>query len=65
MTTSAEDLNLLSLRQTADMLGVSEATIYSWRHRGEGPRGYKIGGLVRYRLSDVLAWVEEHADPSR
>jgi len=33
-------------------------TLRNWRVRGEGPKFLKIGRLVRYRLSDVLAWEE-------
>ena len=27
-----------------------------WRHRGMGPRSFKVGVSVVYRLADVKAW---------
>jgi Helix-turn-helix domain len=40
--------HLLSPAQVAERLSVPLATIYTWRHRGEGPaffRGIEIAGL--------------------
>lgn len=48
--------------QLADHLGVPLNTVYTWRYRRTGPRGIKIGKHVRYRRSDVEAWLDEHAD---
>ncbi|WP_394277400.1 helix-turn-helix transcriptional regulator [Luteococcus sp.] len=44
---------LLTIEDLARMLGVPVPTIYAWRYHGEGPRGYKVGRHVRYRLTDV------------
>ena len=38
--------------------GLSTATLRRHRLLGTGPRWQKIGGAVRYRLGDVLAWLE-------
>lgn len=46
----------------AACLGIPVRTIYSWRYRGEGPKGYRIGRHVRYRPEDVESWLEAHAD---
>lgn len=61
MATPDED-RLLTLRELAEYLGVSTSTVYSWRTRGEGPLGYRVGQQVRYRLSEVDRWLETHAD---
>jgi excisionase family DNA binding protein len=53
---------LLTLPEVAEILGVPVATLYRWRHRGEGPPGYRIGRHVRYRRATVDAWVETQAD---
>lgn len=54
---------LLTLREVAAWLGVSEATLHSWRYRGEGPAGFRLNkGRVRYRRSDVERWLAEQAD---
>ena len=53
---------LMTLSDLSEMLGVPVATLYGWRHRGEGPQGYRIGRHVRYRRSTVEAWLRTQAD---
>jgi excisionase family DNA binding protein len=53
---------LMTLPEVSELLGIPVATLYRWRHRGEGPRGYRIGRHVRYRRSAVDAWIETQAD---
>lgn len=55
--------SLLSLKQLADYLGVPPTNIYYWRSRGQGPPGFFVGKQLRFRVSDVEAWLEEQADP--
>lgn len=55
----------LSPRELAEYLGIPVATLYQWRHRGEGPRGFRIGKHVRYRLIDVDEWIEEQLEDAR
>jgi excisionase family DNA binding protein len=52
---------LMTIADLSTMLGVPVDTLYGWRHRGEGPRGYRVGRHVRYRRSSVEAWLEEQA----
>lgn len=54
---------LLTAQEVADFLGVPVATLYSWRHKHEGPRGFRVGRHVRYRAADVEAWLEAQRDP--
>jgi len=57
---------MLTLQETAELLSVAPQTLYSWRHRGIGPRGYRLnGGGVRYRQSDVESWLDQQADEPR
>jgi hypothetical protein len=37
--------------------GIPEGTWRWWRHRGEGPRSFKLGRTVFYDEVDVAAWV--------
>jgi excisionase family DNA binding protein len=53
---------LMTLLEVSQLLGVPVATLYRWRHRGEGPTGYRIGRHVRYRRAAVEAWIEAQAD---
>jgi len=54
-----------SPEELADELGIPVGTIYQWRYRGRGPKGHKIGKHIRYRRSDVEAWLETRADAPR
>jgi predicted DNA-binding transcriptional regulator AlpA len=55
----------LTSGQSSKYIGISDATLRSWRARGIGPRYYKAGEkLVRYRRSDLDAWIEEHLTPA-
>jgi hypothetical protein len=50
------------LAGTAYAASSRQPSMPRWRHRGEGPRGYRVGRHVRYRRSSVEAWLEEQAD---
>jgi excisionase family DNA binding protein len=56
------DHRLLSPDDLSEYLGIPVQTIYQWRHRGEGPPGYRIGRHVRYRWVDVQAWLATRCD---
>jgi excisionase family DNA binding protein len=56
------DERLMTIAELSTMLGVPIDTLYGWRHRGEGPKGYRVGRHVRHRRSSVEAWLEEQAD---
>jgi predicted DNA-binding transcriptional regulator AlpA len=51
---------LWSIQETAEYLAISVHTLYGWRTHGYGPPSYRIGSMVRYRPSEVRAWVDEH-----
>jgi excisionase family DNA binding protein len=55
---------LLTPYEVSVFLGVPLRTIYRWRSRGIGPRGYRIGRHVRYRVDDIERWLEDHRDAS-
>ncbi|WP_299051868.1 helix-turn-helix domain-containing protein [uncultured Nocardioides sp.] len=55
----------MSLRQTADYLGVSPGALYQMRHTGDGPPGFKVGARVRYRRAEVDAWLDARRDAPR
>ena len=54
---------LMSAQEVAEILKVPIATLYQWRHKGEGPRGFRVGRHVRYDEREVRAWLELRADP--
>ena len=53
---------LLTTAEAARLAGVGERTLWSWSRSGISPAPVKIGvGLrpaVRYRRSEILAWIE-------
>jgi len=57
-------VKLVSTADLGEYLGVPVHTIYSWRATGKGPRAYRVGKHLRYRLADVDAWLERQADPT-
>lgn len=42
----------------AELLGVPVETVYRWRRRRTGPRGFRVGRHLRFDPEDVRAWVE-------
>lgn len=50
---------LITGGELAAMIRRPPGTIRQWRHNGYGPRGFKVGGRVVYRLSEVQRWLAE------
>jgi predicted DNA-binding transcriptional regulator AlpA len=47
----------LTVEELAEREGVALQTVYGWNKTRTGPPYMKIGGrLVRYKLTDVIAW---------
>jgi len=61
--TSSFDISsrLLSTEEVARILVVPVTTLYCWRYKGTGPRAFRVGKHLRFRLSDVMAWLEDQA----
>jgi predicted DNA-binding transcriptional regulator AlpA len=53
---------ILDTDQVAALLQIRASTLKRWRLVKKGPRYFRAGRHVRYRLSSVLAWVEEAED---
>ncbi len=50
---------LLTVEDLAEYLEVPVATVYAWRHRRQGPPGFRVGRHLRFRWSDVERWIDE------
>jgi excisionase family DNA binding protein len=48
---------LLTSRELADLLGFSPAWVQDQFEAGKLP-GFRVGGRLRFRLSEVEAWLE-------
>lgn len=56
---------LLTVEDLAAYLDVPVATLYAWRCRGQGPVGFRVGKHLRYRRSDVEAWIRGRLELTR
>lgn len=50
---------MLTTSQLAAHLGVSPQAIHDLRHAGRGPRGFRVGRELRYRVTVVEAWLRD------
>ena len=51
------DMDLIKVKDVADMLGVHEQTVYSWMRKKENPiPHYNKIGTLRFDKEEVLAW---------
>ena len=50
---------VVTLSQLAAQLGVSVQTIYDLRSQGRGPRGFRVGRELRFRVSEIAAWLAQ------
>ncbi len=50
--------HLLTPAEVAIYLGVPEKTLAQWRSDRHGPLALRVGRHVRYRATDLEAWVE-------
>jgi excisionase family DNA binding protein len=52
--------NLLTRKEAAQFLSLRKSTLDSWACKGNGPRFIKLGKAVRYRMSDLEAFIESN-----
>lgn len=58
-TSKAAPDKLCSPLEAAELLGIAAQTLAHWRTRAAGPRYVLLTKrCVRYRLSDIMAWLE-------
>ena len=48
---------VLSLSELCAQLQVSAQTIYDLRSQGRGPSGFRVGRELRFRVSEIDAWL--------
>lgn len=49
---------VLSLSELCAHLQVTAQTIYDLRSQGRGPRGFRVGRELRFRISEVEGWLK-------
>jgi excisionase family DNA binding protein len=50
---------VVTMSQLASQLGVSVQTLYDLRSQGRGPRGFRVGRELRFRVSEVDSWLAQ------
>jgi predicted DNA-binding transcriptional regulator AlpA len=50
-------MTLLSQREAATLLHLSERTLERFRVSGTGPKFIRLGRSIRYRLADIEAFI--------
>lgn len=59
---------LLTSRQAAALCGCGERSLWRWSRSGQAPAPVHIGSgpraAVRYRRSDLLAWIASGCQPT-
>lgn len=53
---------LMTIDQVADYMQLPKFTLYKMRSEGHGPRAARLGKHLRYRMSDVDAWIRSKMD---
>ena len=56
---TAPEPELLSTKAAAALLGIGERTLWRFSNCGRAPAPIKLGGAVRYRRRDLLAWIDD------
>lgn len=51
---------LLTPEDLADRWNLTETTLSQWRWNGRGPRYIKMGKGIRYRLSEIERFEDQH-----
>lgn len=55
----AASFAILTQVEAATLLKVQPQTMSSWRHKGSGPPFIKVGKCIRYRMADLLAYLDQ------
>jgi len=53
--------DLLTVKATAELLGIPVPTLKYWRYADRGPRSFRLSdmrGRIVYRRSDIEEWID-------
>lgn len=56
---------LMNVKDVAEMLGLSERTVYRLADAGNMPRPVKLGAAVRWRKKELDTWIEDGCPASQ
>ncbi len=49
---------LLTVQEVSEYTGIAVKTLYNWGSTRKGPPRVKLGGRIRYRSTDLQAWLD-------
>lgn len=65
MATRITELELMTTDDVANVTGIPVGTLRYFRSTGKGPASFRLAGRVRYRRSEVLAWITDQERATR
>lgn len=51
--------DFLSPAQVSELTGIAKSTLADWRAQDRGPEFVRMGKAIRYRRSDIDAWITD------
>ena len=54
----------LTPEEASEYTGFKPRTLQTWRQTGDGPKYYARNRRIRYKISDIDAWLEEAPNTS-
>lgn len=54
-----EPSEIMTTAEVAALLRRPVGTLRYWRHRGEGPASFRVGGSIVYDRAEVRRWLDE------
>jgi len=55
---------LMMTEEVCSYLRMARGTLYALRSQGAAPPAFRVGKHLLHRRSDVVAWLEAHAEPA-
>jgi excisionase family DNA binding protein len=52
----------MTISELAAFLSVSTQALYDLRSKGRGPRGFRVGRELRFRMAEIEAWISSMED---
>ncbi len=49
---------VIGVEEFAQLMGVTPRTIWRWDSTGKVPEPVRVGGAVRWRLADIMKWID-------
>ena len=56
---------ILTPKEVSQYIGIGIHTLALYRIYGNGPKYLKLGRVVRYKLGDILDWIDRESEQNR